>query len=407
MKKKLNEKKFLRAALLSEAEKALEAGNKEGYDAKMGEVKSLNTEIESLEALDLEKGRFADEDIEKVSAFEAKQNADKDAAIADQVDVVRSSNEYARAFAFAIKNGLTPEKGVGNEKLNPLFAALKTTGGTPEGSDGGFLVPVDIDNQIRELRRGMLDLSPLVQVENVQTMTGWRVKDTTPTKGFTKLGGELTAIPEDDQPKFAKVDYSLDTYGLFVPMSKELLSDEVANLLSYLARWFAKKGVLTENKIILDLLAALVATDLVAGKELAGIKTVLNKTLDPAISIGSKIIANQSAFDILDQVEDTNKRPLLQPNPVDETMFRVKGRDVFVASDAQLANVTTKSPIYIGDFAQYLTLFRRQPLEVNSTDIGGNAWRNYGVEVRGIMRLDAAVFDADAVKALTVTTTAG
>ena len=42
------------------------------------------------------------------------------------------------------------------------------------------------------------------------------------------------------------------------------------------------------------------------------------------------------------------------------------------------------------------TLFRRDPLEVASTDIGGNAWRNDAPEVRGLIRLDAVVMDAAA-----------
>jgi len=150
-------------------------------------------------------------------------------------------------------------------------------------------------------------LIDLVQVENVSTNTGWRVKDTAPTKGFTKLSGELTAIPEDDQPQFAKVDYSLDTYGLFIPMSKELINDEDANLMAYLARWFARKGVITENTIILAELAKLTAVAAAAGKEVEELKKAINVTLDPEIALNAKWLTNQNGFNIIDNLVDGNK----------------------------------------------------------------------------------------------------
>ena len=50
--------------------------------------------------------------------------------------------------------------------------------------------------------------------------------------------------------------------------------------------------------------------------------------------------------------------------------------------------------MYIGDFKQYATLFTRQPLELRSTDIGGNAWKTNSIEFRAITRLGASVFDS-------------
>ncbi len=60
------------------------------------------------------------------------------------------------------------------EAYAPLTKALTETGGTPEGSDGGFLVPQDFDNMIHEYEKEYLDLSQFFTVEAVRTLTGWR-----------------------------------------------------------------------------------------------------------------------------------------------------------------------------------------------------------------------------------------
>lgn len=404
-KNPMNELKFKRTGLLAEAEKALKAGDKTNYEAKMAEVKELNAEIDALQELEAERGRYsASEEPELASLAEARAEKQREEEVTRTVDSIRATKEYARAFRHALKNGIGPTNP--DSKVTPLMDALTEAGGAPAGSEGGFLVPIDIDNRINELRRHMLSLADLVQVENVTTLSGWRVKDTAPTKGFTKLSGELTEIPADDQPMFAKVDYTVDTYGLYIPMSLQLVEDEDADLMGYLARWFAKKSVITENLLILELLAkAAPVTALAAGKEIAGLKTAVNKTLDPAISINAKWLANQTGFDRIDALEDKNGRPLLTPIPMEETAMKLLGRRIVMASDAVMPG--SPAPIYVGDFAQYLTLFRRKALEVESTRVGGEAWRKYGLEVRGIMRMAASIFDDKAVAALTIAAVAG
>lgn len=322
---------------------------------------------------------------------------------------VLKSNEYARAFAYAVRNGVNPNKAKSDEKCKVLYDALTIAGGDPAGEDGGFLVPEDIDRTIRELKRAFNPLSALFSVENTNTNTGWRVTDVAPTVGFTALDSEIPSggIAEDDQPKFAKITYSLKTYGLIIPVSNELAADEVANLFAYLARWMAKKDVLTENAILKGKLELLSASNILTTDDpVAKIKEILNTGLDPAISASATILTNQSGFNYLDQMTDGMGRPLLQPDPATGTPMMFKNRPVVMMSDALFPNrvVTTTGatkgtyyPIYLGDFKQYATMFQRQRMEVRATDIGGNAWKTNSVEVRAIARKDASVFDSAAV----------
>ena len=187
-------------------------------------------------------------------------------------------------------------------------------------------------------------------------------------------------------------------------MSNELATDNVANLFAYLSRWFAKKLVITENNMLITMLCTLTATA-IGTDPLKGIKKALNVDLDPAISAMATIITNQSGFNELDNLLDDNKRPLLQPDPTNATLNRIKGRTVATVSDATLANAitgsgaseTTSADIFIGDGKQFATLFRCGNFELASTDVGGNAWRTDSTELRGIARLGITKFDAKAM----------
>ena len=309
-----------------------------------------------------------------------------------------ASNEYARAFVYALKHGITRKNGMGNENVKILFDALTEGGGSPAGTDGGFLVPEDIDHSIRELRRELNPLADLFNEETVTAPTGWRVIDTAPTSAMPSIDEMGTVANNSDQPAFAKVTYSLTKYGLRIPISNELLSDEVANLMAYLSRWFAKKQVLTENSLLIAALKTLTASALTSGSITAdgAIKTILNKTLDPAISLRAVILTNQSGFDALDQLVDEMGRGLLQPDPTNATLYKMYSRRVVPVSDAQLPNTSSKPEFFIGDFKEFATLFRRSGLEMASTDVGGNAWATDSTEVRGIVRMGVSKFDTSA-----------
>jgi len=372
---------------------AMAADNSADLSAMNAKKEELNTMNERLTMLQ--------------NAYNAEKNAQAvnvaPAQAAKPAGRIRACNEYARAFAYAMRNGINPRTGMGNEKVKILYDALTEGGGTTPGEDGGFLVPEDMDHQIRELKRQMNPLSVLFNYEGVTAPTGWRVLDTAPTTGMT-LVDEMATIPTDDQPAFAKVTYALHKYSLRLPVSNELLNDEAAGLMAYLSSWFAKKQVLTENILLIAALKTLTASSIVpsgTGKTaIDGLKTVLNKTLDPAISLSSVIICNQSAFDALDQIVDDQGRGLLQPNPVDATQMRILGRPVHVVADAFLPNGTgtgTPAEIFIGDGHEFATLFQKDNFEIASTNIGGNAWVTDSTEIRGISRMCVSKFDTAAM----------
>jgi HK97 family phage major capsid protein len=331
-----------------------------------------------------------------------------------EVKDMRASNEYMQEWLKAFRMGATPKTikgGHHNAEMFPrLINALTETGGSPAGEDGGFLNPVEFDNKIRELMREYVDMGNYVNVEDVNTLTGWRViEQFAAALPLTKVTTELTVKADGDegeQPKFNKVDYSLDEYFDFLRVGNSLMQDTPINLMAYLSKWFGKKVVLTHNSLALTLINAITGTAVTDYKtSLAAIKTALNKTLDPAFSASASVFTNQSGLDVLDQLDDGTGRPLLQPDPSSPTAFRVKGRPVVVLSDAHWANMTapSRARIAIGNGKEYMTLFRRNAFEFASTNIGGSAWRSNSTEVRGIARFDAQELDTGAMTVLKVT----
>lgn len=391
MKKRLLDLQAKAKPIVDRMKEADKAGDQTAFDAAQAELAPISAEIARVKAL-----MQAEE-----NAMPEPQNL---ATAQDVAGASVNSSECIHAFCECVRAGAAGDRTRYLQNADIVHRAVKNEGmteGTP--ADGGLIVPSDIQTMIREQMRALNPLSELFTVETVSTNTGSRVRDTAPTNGFTKVA-EMGTISKDDKPAFAKVEFTVEDYALIVPVSNDLLKDTDQNLLAYLSRWLGKKAVITENKLLLTLLTALdgSATSIAEASALKTIKKLVNVTLDPIFGVSASFLTNQSGFNFLDSLEDGNGRPLLQVNPADRTQYMVGGRAVHVVSDAVLPNNTT-APLYVGDFKSFGTLFRRQAMEIASTNVGGNAWNTNSTEVRAITRLDAKQFDAAAVAAGKIT----
>lgn len=375
--------------IIAEMRKANDDDKQDAFDAAREKLTALNEKIERLQAIvKAEESQPVDE--QKPNDQETPTNP-----------APRKVKDGLRAFCQAIR---AKSRGDIMEFIEQAKIVNELNETAPE--KGGMTVPEDLRTKINELKRALNPLSRLFNVEKVSRLKGERVIDNAPTKGFTEVS-EYGKIPKDDEPTFRTIDYAVKKYSLIVPITEELLEDSDENLLAYLRRWFAKKAVITENKILLELLSSGADSSAVTAaksEELAAIKTALNATLDPAISLTSSFLTNQNGFNYLDTLEDKNGRPLLQPDPTNGTAKMLLARPIHVMSNAVLPDLTGGAPLYIGDLKQYGTLFRRKDLEITSTREGGDAWMTDSTEVRGIMRLGASIYDGEAVTAIALST---
>lgn len=403
----LLELKSKRAAKLEEGSGLLAKKDLEGHKTLMGEIARMNAEIDAVEVQLAEEGRFdgADERMKGLHDSYMAQQAEK--AKGRAVDNIRRTNEYAAAFAKALRNGVKLRQAWGMEEFAPLTKALTESGGTPEGSDGGFLVPEDFDNLIHEYEKEYLDLSRFFTVEQVRTLSGWRAVELGKRKPLPKIL-EMGTIGKDDQPKFEKVTYSVEKYGDRLPVSAELLEDNTAGLLRYLADWFGPKYILTKNTLLLKLLEGLETTvSLTAGSEARDLRKAMIQKLNTAHSMGAALLTNQDGYAEMDGWEDKNGRSLLVPNPADPSVYRLNGRQVVYGDNDLIPSADSGVPVYVGKFQALGTLFIRKGLEMAATDIGGDAWATDSYELRGLCRMDAVAMDNSAAFKAVLGGTAG
>lgn len=392
----LLELKAQRAKKLEEGKGLLAKKDFDGHKAIMDDVGKMNAEIDAAEKQLAEEGRFSERD-GKLAALAAQQAQRKaEEAKGARVDNIRGCNEYAAAFAKAMREQITVKRGRDVEALAPLYKALTESGGDPVGADGGFLVPVEFDNQIARLEKEYLDLAQLFNVESVRTPTGWRAVEAGVPKALPKLA-EGGVIGKDDQPKFRKVTYAVEKYGDRLPVSSELMEDNTAGLLQYLSDWFGPKYILTKNTLLLKLLKGLAAEEaLPAGGEVKALKNALITKLNTAYSRSAVILTNQNGYAAMDGWEDKNGRPMLVPNPADAAVNRFQGRQVVYGDNDLIPDETGKTPLYIGNFKRVGTLFVRKGIEMAATDVGGDAWATDSYEIRGLCRMDAQRIVEDA-----------
>lgn len=343
--------------------------------ATINEINAATLNIDTLEA----KLKLALKEEEEVQA-NLKGTVLDNKNISNGID----SQAYENAFVSFVKG-----KASLDEQMT-IQAALSST----TDADGGLLIPKDQETQVIELARDYSSLRDLVYVESVSTLTGTRV---------IEVDGEYTPfaevvegskISDTDNGKFKAISYSCKTYGGILPIPNNLLKDNKGNLLHHINKWFAKKRVATENKLIVDVINTFSKTPMTS---IDDIKTTLNKTLDPAISANAIVVTNQTGFNELDKLKDTDGNYLLQPNPIKPTEKLLKGREVKVYPDKALANDTTKAPVIIGDFKRAITLFDRQLLTIDSTNIGAGAFETNTTKLRGLLRMDAQKFDEKAI----------
>ncbi|KUL11743.1 capsid protein [Bacillus licheniformis LMG 17339] len=291
---------------------------------------------------------------------------------------------HVKLFASALRTGKVPQ---------PL-AAMKE--GVDE--DGGLIVPQDISTKINEKRRQFDTLANLVDVIPVSTNKGSRVleklADITPLVNLE----ELADIEELENPKFENIKYSIKDYAGILVLSNDLLADTQEALLQYLSNWLAKKSAVTRNTLILNQLGTLAKTTVSKQDD---IKDILNVKLDPAINATTKVVTNQSGFNVLDKLKDAFGRYLLQPNPTDPTKKLLFGKPVSVISDKYLPNggtkTTPKYPLIIGDLKEAVKLFDRQQYSILTTNVGGKAFYRNSTDMRIIEREDVVLWDTDAV----------
>ncbi|MEW4213445.1 phage major capsid protein [Bacillus thuringiensis] len=365
------------ADLKAKAEEFNNSGKYEDAKAKIEEAKNAKNELDNYLAM---------------KQIQVPEPVNSQAGVLPPASVKNEDPSYKDVFMKAIRGqSLSHEEA---SVMQEYKAALSEN----TGKDGGYIVPEDITTTINQLKQTVDNLEQYVNVQPVSTNKGARTLEkraaSTPFAPLSEYG-KPNAMQEIASPEFDRLSYAIEDYAGFLPVPNDLLDDTDQALEEYLRQWIAKKSIATRNYLILQELNKLTKVDF---KDYKDIKTALNVTLDPAFAAGANIFTNQDGFNYLDQLEDKNGRPLLQPDPTNPTRSLLSGKPVITLSNKTIAtDKDGKAPFIVGNLKEAIILWDRKQLSIDMTTEGGNAWRTNTSEFRAIEREDVTPWDTEAV----------
>lgn len=225
-----------------------------------------------------------------------------------------------------------------NESAKDQFAHfLKTGEVTRDNTTGGIglsngqvLIPQDIlpaEHEQHQFPR----LGNLVRQIAVKHTTG-KLPVFQPGSGKLALHTELQSTANSTSPEIKEILWNLKTYTGRYVFTRELMDDSDYNWEAELQSRLIELRDNTEDDLIVTQLTngitAVKPTNLIDD-----LKLILDSKLKPYDSNAASIVLSQSAFAQLDQMKDTEGRPLVQPNVTLGTGNAILGKTVTVVDD--------------------------------------------------------------------------
>lgn len=310
--------------------------------------------------------------------------------------VIDQTKKMTDAFVKAIKAS------VGKAVLSAEDMEIIDSMNEGSDEDGGLTVPKDIRTSVMELRRSEDALEPLVNVERVSTLSGSRViehhADQTP---FDNVD-EAAEFPEVSTPQFEKYEYKVKKKGGILKVTRELLEDSAENIMGYLKKWIAKKAKATRNFMIIAMIREITKDAEVPVEGLDDLKRIFNILLDPAIALSSCVVTNQDGYNWLDTLKDKDGRYIMQPDPTKPMSTLLFGKyPVKKVGNKTLPSKVVeggyKVPIICGDLKEAITIFDRETLTIDISNVAGKLWETDQTGIKVRERLDIVSVDEEAI----------
>ncbi|WP_133016917.1 phage major capsid protein [Clostridium cuniculi] len=354
-------------------------------NAKKAEVKSFAAEDKIIEAKAAkEELKILQDKFDVLYDLFEEEKANKEENIKDKAENNKEVNSI-KEFANAARNGFKV-----SDKMS-----------TGSLLDGGYTVPEDILTKINIYRESKKSLKDLVTVVPVKTNKGSRTfKKRAQQTGFTKVG-EGGKIGKNSTPQFERVDYEIEKYAGYFPVTNELLEDSDENITNILVEWIGDESRVTANKLILEIVKSKDETLLTS---LDDIKKVLNVTLGSAFKSTSKIITNDDGLHYLDTLKDADGKYILQPDPVTPMVMWVCAGatkiPVEVVPNSDMPTTDNKIPMIIGDLKEGVMFWDRKLMNIKTSDVASvgdlNAYEEDLTLFRAIEREDVTIKDEKA-----------
>ncbi|OEH52963.1 capsid protein [Oceanobacillus sp. E9] len=197
---------------------------------------------------------------------------------------------------------------------------------------------------------------------------------------------ELEKNPELNKPTFTEVNYDIDTYRGYIPVSQEAIDDADYDVAGLIAEEITDQELNTKNAAVAAILKS-ATPKAVTG--LDGLKEVFN--IDIKKIYTAKAVISSSLYNELDTLKDANGRYLLQDDITVASGKRLFGKEVVVLDDDMIGEASGDLVGFIGDPKAFATLFDRKQASVKWVD-----HNVYGQLLAGFVRFDVQSTDTDA-----------
>ena len=384
---KLRELIAKKNALATEALALVKEGKNEDAESKKVEIENLNKSIELL--IELED--------------EANKNTIENEATPP---VAKKPVEYnADIFINLFQNGINPNRYHLTEEaaaIQNAFVEDPSTVATKDEAPNGasIALPVDVQNDIIEIRKSFPSLENLVSTERVGYLSGSRIVELNSALAPFPSVDEGQLFPDAPKPGFKKVTYEVKKYGDILKFTYEMVQD-APQVLSYVKRWFAKRGVATRNALILAALDA-EYTSPTAVTGIDDFKDIINVEIPVAEALSISLVTNQDGFNALDKMKDLDGNYILEKDPTNATKGKLLfGKHPILVLDNAILKTrddegTKHAPIYVGDMKEAVRVFDREQGTIDYND-RGTSWNSDMIDMKGRERLDVKVVDPTAV----------
>lgn len=308
-----------------------------------------------------------DSDSTDVSAEENEEPAEKPAE-----KVEKRSEPHVSIVTTDVKKEGTEMRELhgANESAKDQFAHFLKTGEiTRDNTAGGIglskgqvLIPQDIlpaEHEQHQFPR----LGNLVRQIAVKHTTG-KLPVFQPGSGKLALHTELQSTANSTSPEIKEILWNLKTYTGRYVFTRELIDDSDYNWEAELQARLVELRDNTEDDLIVTQLTngvtAVKPTNLIDD-----LKLILDSKLKPYDSNAASIVLSQSAFAQLDQMKDTEGRPLVQPNVTLGTGNAILGKTVTVVDDTLFPSAKQ------GDVNIVVTPLQKAVIKFKSNEITG------------------------------------
>lgn len=353
------------------------------YNAMDTDQMSMKKQIDRManqEKLDNEMGKFVD-------------NAAKTGLKVENAKTGVSSDEYKAAFDKAMRVG---KNNIGPEFMNALQVGT--------ASEGGNIVPTEMDSMLVEYLQDHNEFRNYVTV--IQTSADRDIPIES-TLGSATWTAEEAAYTESDAA-FGKSTLGAHKLTSIIKVSEELVMDSVFDLMSYLARNFAKRfGNAEETAFVAGTNTGQpngFNTAATTGVTAAAIAAITGDELIDLFHSLSRPYRRNAVFTMADatasairKLKDSNGQYLWQPGLAAGQPDLLLSKPV-ITSDAMPAMTTGLDSVSFGDLSYYYVTERgARQMQILNELYAANGQIGY----RGFERLDGDLIDVNAVKNLT------